>query len=55
MLDQNGSLQGEMFSFMKIPKAIGVCFLAKISDNWPSFKIPTNNLLKALHTPTKRQ
>lgn len=54
MLDQNGSLQKEMFSFMKIPKAIGVCFLAKTSDNWPIFKVPTNNLLKALHAPTRR-
>lgn len=36
-LHPKSSLQGEMLSFTKIPKATGVCFLAKISDNWPIF------------------
>lgn len=41
---------------MKIPKAIGIGFPAKTSDNWPIFKVPTNNLLKdtAKETMTKK-
>lgn len=47
---QNSLLQGEMFGLMKIPKAIGRYFPAKTSDNWPIFKVPSNNLLKVLYT-----
>lgn len=40
-------------AFMKIPKATGICWicsLAKTSENWPIFKVLTNDLLKALYT-----
>lgn len=48
--EQNSLFQGEMLSFMKIPKAFGKCLSAKPSSNWPSFKIPSHHLLKVLYT-----